>query len=225
MPALKYWDGSAWQTLPVGIGVYEQPGDPGVVPNGTIWIDTDEAAAYNVPGIVSVLPSSPSDGQEVYYQSTAMATDGVVWHLRYRAAAAGSYKWEYIGGGPQVNSSNVQQSLTIASASVHQTYTSGPTLTLPLAGDYMIQAWFDYQGDSAPAYRAYGCVSVNSVVQGLWAHYQVPAQFARTTMQAYYPVTGASAGHVLRATASSDVAAKIVLCLGARLLVTPVRVG
>jgi len=44
MPALKYWDGAAWQLLGAGGGgtVFEQPNDPGAQPSGTIWIDTDD---------------------------------------------------------------------------------------------------------------------------------------------------------------------------------------
>src|SRR4029077_6354783 len=48
------------------------------------------------PPLVTSLPGSPVDGQECYYQ--ADATAGIVWHLRYRAAATGPYKWEYLGG-------------------------------------------------------------------------------------------------------------------------------
>ena len=44
MPGIKYWDGSAWKSIPLGVPVYEQAGDPGAVPNGSIWIDTDSVA-------------------------------------------------------------------------------------------------------------------------------------------------------------------------------------
>ena len=49
--------------------------------------------------IVSALPGSPFDGQEIYYQNAAMATAGTVWHLRYRSGG-GTYKWEFLGGPP-----------------------------------------------------------------------------------------------------------------------------
>jgi hypothetical protein len=39
---------------------------------------------------------APQDGDEVYY--AADATNGVIWHLRYRAASSSSYKWEFVGG-------------------------------------------------------------------------------------------------------------------------------
>jgi len=44
MAGIKFWNGSAWETIPLGVPVYEQPGDPGAVPNGSIWIDTDAVA-------------------------------------------------------------------------------------------------------------------------------------------------------------------------------------
>jgi hypothetical protein len=78
---------------------------------------------------VSSLPGSPVDGQECYY--VADAANGVVWHLRYRAGATGSYKWEFVGGA--------QLTATGAGGATSSTtpQTAGtPTITLPLAGDY-----------------------------------------------------------------------------------------
>ena len=95
---------------------------------------------------VTSLPTTPFDGQEVYYQSTTagtgggatntMADIGAVWHLRYRSAAAGSYKWECVGGSGLV--AVVATSETTASATYADPATIGPTITLPLAGDYKI---------------------------------------------------------------------------------------
>jgi hypothetical protein len=60
---------------------------------GTAWIDLNAA-----PQLLSSLPSSPYDGQEIYY--SADPTNGVIWHLRYRSASAPPYKWELVGGPP-----------------------------------------------------------------------------------------------------------------------------
>jgi len=86
------------------------------------------------PPLVSSLPASPTDGQEVYY--LADSVDGTVWHLRYRAASASAYKWEMIGGGPL--SKYVASSQVVASTSFLD-LTAGPTMTIPLAGRYMVQ--------------------------------------------------------------------------------------
>ena len=43
--------------------------------------------------IVSALPGSPFDGQEIYFQNAGMATLGVLWHLRYRSVLHGNDRW------------------------------------------------------------------------------------------------------------------------------------
>ncbi len=82
--------------------------------------------------VVSALPSPAIDGQEIFY--VADATAGVVWRLRYRAASASAYKWEFVGGAPLVSA--VAASQTTASTSYVDLATVGPSITLPLGGDY-----------------------------------------------------------------------------------------
>lgn len=88
-----------------------------------------------LPQLVATLPASPADGAEVYYVANAAA--GVVWHLRYRAAATGSFKWEFVGG------SGLQSYVPTLGTTTVATYgdlaSAGPTVTLPLAGEYEIQ--------------------------------------------------------------------------------------
>jgi len=86
------------------------------------------------PPLVTSLPGSPADGQEVYY--VADAANGIVWFLRYRAAATGTYKWEFLGGPPLYAELNTQETFTVGSQWT-DTATPGPQLTLPLAGDWM----------------------------------------------------------------------------------------
>ena len=85
--------------------------------------------------ILTALPGSPIDGQVIYYN--ADPTNGVVWQLRYRSASASAYKWEFIGG--QVLSSTI---LTRESVPTTNSFTDlttvGPSITSPLAGDYVI---------------------------------------------------------------------------------------
>src|SRR5215218_6358847 len=50
--------------------------------------------------VVTALPGSPVDGQEVIYQNASMASVGVAWRLKYRSASGSAYKWEFIGGAP-----------------------------------------------------------------------------------------------------------------------------
>lgn len=95
---------------------------------GSVWVDLNAA-----PGLVSSLPGSPFDGQEVYY--SADPTNGVVWHLRYRSASASAYKWESIGANSPLTS-EVLTNETTASSPYVDLATVGPSITVPLAGDY-----------------------------------------------------------------------------------------
>lgn len=86
------------------------------------------------------LPSTPYEGQEVIY--IADATNGVAWHLKYRSAQAGSYKWLVIGGSPlQVgplsqNAGGDTFNNGGAYAAASNTGGTGPNVSIPLAGDY-----------------------------------------------------------------------------------------
>jgi hypothetical protein len=102
---------------------------------------------------VTTLPSTPADGQEVYYG--ADATNGRIWHLRYRAASASSYKWEFIGGSPldTFTSASATKGAGTTFAALSD---SLPTLTIPRAGEYLVR-WASNGGNSAnsPTYRQF----------------------------------------------------------------------
>jgi hypothetical protein len=87
--------------------------------------------------IGTTFPSSPVDGQSYHY--VADATNGVVWQFIYRAASASSYKWEFVGGAPLLATVNTPE--TTASTSYADPTTPGPTVTTPLAGDYLVDAY------------------------------------------------------------------------------------
>lgn len=89
-------------------------------------------AALGVP-TVTALPTQPYDGQVVDY--LADATNGIVWRLKYRAASASAYKWEFVGGPPLRSAVSGSLGSTGSAAYVDLT-TTGPNLTAPLAGDY-----------------------------------------------------------------------------------------
>jgi hypothetical protein len=85
--------------------------------------------------VVSALPGSPADGDQIYFQNTAMGNAGVIWQLRYRAAIGDAYKWEFVGGGPLQNDVGTAQAVGTSSVYVNLA-TDGPTITAPLAGIY-----------------------------------------------------------------------------------------
>ena len=90
------------------------------------------------PAFVTSLPSTPYDGQIIYYQ--ADAANGVIWQLRYNASSSSAYKWEFISGASLYNivGSNVYGSWeSYNSLTYGNLATVGPSITVPLAGDYM----------------------------------------------------------------------------------------
>ena len=119
--------------------VYVQPTTPASTNDGAIWIDTDESPGTWAPTIpvVTSLPASPYDGQEIYYQTAAMLADHVMWHFRYNAASSSTHKWEFLGGAPIV-ASEVFTDQTTSSTSFTDLTTVGPTLQLPIPGVYEI---------------------------------------------------------------------------------------
>jgi hypothetical protein len=143
-PVAKYWTGSAWAPI---------AGAPG-------------------PALVTSLPAGPVDGQEVYY--LADGTNGVVWHLRYRAASASAYKWEFVGGPPLA---------AVGSDTLDTTASTTPVdlsplvaVTVPLAGDYDLAHGFGF-GDMTPATYHFTVLNVGG------------ADFAASVIQVY-PVSG-----------------------------------
>lgn len=107
----------------------------------------DPAWSANGNPIVTALPASPINGQECYFQSATagtgggatntMADVGAVWHLKYRSAAAGASKWEFVGG-TTLSHQNGGGSTTCAVAFVSYAPSSwtSPTVKVPLAGTY-----------------------------------------------------------------------------------------
>lgn len=95
------------------------------------------ASSSATTAVVTALPTSPYDGQEVFYQSAAMASDGenIIWHLRYRGTAGGN-GWEFIGGAPW--SALVATDQSTSSSTFGDLATVGPTITVPRAGEYLV---------------------------------------------------------------------------------------
>jgi hypothetical protein len=160
--------GDTGATGPAGqsgsVAVYSQPADPGNVPVGSIWIDTDDPAPIwlSGPPLATVLPSNPTNGQEVYF--VADAANGINWHLRYNVNSSSPYKWEVVGG-PSLNA-QARIATGGGSAVLANTWTTLPTapsLVLPLAGDYDIaNGSAVYVPDATPRDILLG-VSVNGV--------------------------------------------------------------
>lgn len=120
------------------------PGSPGIT--GRKYYATDTGVEYRDTGtswialgveLVTTLPASPFNGQIVDY--LADATNGVVWRLRYRAASASPYKWEFVGGSPLHGTDTTGGTRAGGAGFGNLTGTGvGPQITVPRAGDYEI---------------------------------------------------------------------------------------
>lgn len=100
--------------------------------------------AVRIP-LVTFLPAGAGEGTEVYY--VADATNGVVWHLRYRSKASVAYPWEYVGGSALW--SEVDDFETTTSTSYTALATAGPTVTVPIAGEYRVTAFVSHLNSNA----------------------------------------------------------------------------
>lgn len=98
------------------------------------------------PTYVTVLPTTPTDGTEVYY-----AHAQGIWHLRYRAGATAPYKWEFIGGTPLWAYDAANQAVTSATWAG-----TTPSITAPLAGEYDISINAGGVGNQDGVYLGFG---------------------------------------------------------------------
>lgn len=119
-------------TVALNIGVN------GLVSLDGIEFDTGQTtfpAGKSIVPVVTTLPSTPSDGDEIYLQTAAMLTDGIMWNLRYVASDG---KWQFLGGGPQFVEDATGITMTGTAYSTPTTGTTGPSITVPVLGDYYV---------------------------------------------------------------------------------------
>lgn len=133
--AFAWADRAALRIDYAGTGVTPWTEYRDIGPSSDRGIDSTLLPYGALPSYETSLPGSPVDGQEIIF--AADATNGVMWHLRYRSGASGSYKWEFVGGG--VLLAEVTTSQTTASTSYAALTTAGPSITVPLAGDYIVE--------------------------------------------------------------------------------------
>jgi hypothetical protein len=115
-----------------------------------------------MPPVVSVLPTSPVDGQECYFQNAAMLADGIKWHLKYNASSSSPYKWEFLGGSP-IHKVDIG---AVNATPVNAWTTYVPSIVAPLAGEYRVgfagwwvhttttglsYTWVGFNGANGPA--------------------------------------------------------------------------
>lgn len=102
--------------------------------------------------LVAALPSSPANGEIVYFQNEAMREAGVIWGLRFRAKSASAHKWEFVGGADLRARQSVEPSAPEqkpAAGFGYKAINNTPKLTIPLEGDYDI--WISGSALNQPA--------------------------------------------------------------------------
>lgn len=170
----------------------------------------------------TALPGSPFDGQEIHF--AANATNGVIWHLRYRSAASGSYKWEFVGGSP-LHTERAIPGYWYPSAGGWVDDSTPAQIVLPaVAGDFMVTIQASMHHESGTPSGSIG-LAINGAAPTFTAGhgvfgtaYQDQVPIVRSGLVSAIP---ASADLRLRA---SVTAANIAISYRA-LSVVPVRLG
>ena len=112
-----------------------------VLYNGVTYVAVNPSLGQTPPGavplavpMVTALPGSPADGQEVILCDD-VSNPTYAWRFRYVAAKT-SNKWVFIGGPPKI--AVVPTAEATSSATYVALATAGPSFTIPVAGDYII---------------------------------------------------------------------------------------
>lgn len=85
---------------------------------------------------VTALPSSPVDGQEVYYVAAA-GPPAIEWHLRYDKTTA---KWRFLGGADLYDEDGGTETTFSGAGSWVNAPTNQTEITLAIAGTYDVHA-------------------------------------------------------------------------------------
>lgn len=92
------------------------------------------AASSSTPGFGTSLPGSPSNGDE-YILTDSTSAPTYAWRFRY-VSAKSSNKWVFIGGNDLLAAVDTNE--TTSSSSYTALTTAGPSVAVPVAGDYIV---------------------------------------------------------------------------------------
>lgn len=136
-------------------------------------------------GYGTSFPGSPTDGQEFVLTDSTTAPK-FAWRFRYNASSLSTFKWEAIGALPVVSEVNASDSLPADATLTYRDLTNvGPSVTLPRAGDYIVDIGCDaipalQSGTSAesPTYMSYDIGGTGAVdADGIHVSYIANAPF------------------------------------------------
>lgn len=221
-------DGSTTFNLPNATGkiIYATPG---------LKLSAPISSAF-----VTSLPSSPTDGQIIFYQSStagtgggttaSMASIGAAWQFRYNASSSSSYKWEFVGGTTILDYVDATEQIT--GATYTDMSTIGPRVKAALAGEYSVTigAGFRHNANGGVAYMGFAAGSTAAgngediPLQYNWPNFAsntTGVQAQRTTIKA---IT-ANAEFVAKYKNNDPTAPATAYFDKRRMAVVPVRVG
>lgn len=159
--------------------------------NTTQVATTAFVSAVSPTTFVTSLPASPGSGQRCLFQTTAMAglAIPVMWPLIYDGT-----KWLPLGGAPIY--ALITNTENTTSATYTALTTAGPTISVPVAGDYDIEIGYLGTGTAAGAMSydigGTGAVDADNVVTGesatLYSNVMMPRRktFTAVTLTAKY---------------------------------------
>ena len=178
------------------------------------------------PLFVTTLPPA-ADGMEVFYR--ADSSNGVIWHLRARSVANGgdaTLPWEFVGGGALAVQSLGEVNGATLAATTFADLSTAITATVPLAGDYFVQAQSSvFFGSTATA--AIG-IRVGGTAPTLTTNSTAVTATASTyaTLSLGRLITGVAASTALTLQfRSSVIQSTSAFRHGAGFTITPIRVG
>lgn len=185
-----------------------------------VWWEGQYVEPTLKPALVSILPSTPTDGQEVYFQNTAMGEKGIVWHLRFRTASA-EHKWEFVGGPAM--SKGPEGSVEFA-LKEEKALAGGPSLTVPLAGEYEVRLSLYAQLREAATTEPLGFLRKGGTASGVPLFRFAASSTFALTRQTNAAIVTLAASDVLTIGCKLEQAQKVTFAEG-QLAIIPVRVG
>lgn len=171
--------------------------------------------------MVTALPGSPVDGQEIVLTDSPTAPT-YRWRLRYNASSAAK-RWEYVGGTPAEARVATSETTTTIGSYVNLG-TAGPLFTVPLLGDYGVRFGATFLDSAAESQLNIG-VGVGDFSSPLFeARGHISANNYHLTVSGEAVLVGLTAGQVIRAKYQHALAGTLTV-LNRYLYVTPIRLG
>lgn len=114
------------------------------------------------PAFVTTLPASPADGECVEYQPDPVNLPEVTWQLVYRAARnGGAGAWGFAGGAGWRRIQGTGGNQATASIGTTVAMTDGPSIMVPHAGVWRVEAGGSVQALNAAATQSVVYVAVD----------------------------------------------------------------